>query len=318
MIISYLYILLYKNTPVHCNFEVVSQGCTMLYAEVMNMQKLFRRTSSEIHHSGDSWKIYDRKNKNFSGFNRNKFDIEDFMNAGHYHRTMTHERLLYIAVDRIRTAMPFVVFLLLYMIFFVLLENWNRLHYTVIHMHIDDLIPFCEVFVVPYLLWFPYVALSVILLLFTDNRSYHRLCTFLAIGMGAFLVISALFPNIQLLRPDIMPRDNIFTRLIAGLYLTDTPTNVTPSIHVFNSISIMLVASTSSSAVFRKLPVKVFWNVLGFLIVLSTMFIKQHSFSDVLFAFGLCSICYILVYRLGFTFISEKDSLAARHRAQFF
>ena len=50
------------------------------------------------------------------------------------------------AVSRkIRIAMPMCVFMAAYLGIFLLIENWNRLHYTVIHMAADDVIPFCEV-----------------------------------------------------------------------------------------------------------------------------------------------------------------------------
>ena len=32
----------------------------------------------------------------------------------------------------------------------------------IIHMKIDDYIPFCEYFIVPYLLWFAYIAVTVL------------------------------------------------------------------------------------------------------------------------------------------------------------
>ena len=36
--------------------------------------------------------------------------------------------------------------------------------FKVIHMGIDDYIPFCEIFVVPYMLWFAYIAVTVLFL----------------------------------------------------------------------------------------------------------------------------------------------------------
>ena len=41
------------------------------------------------------------------------------------------------------------------------LERTVTTHFHVIHTALDDLIPFCEYFIVPYLLWFGYVAWAV-------------------------------------------------------------------------------------------------------------------------------------------------------------
>ena len=61
--------------------------------------------------------------------------------------------------------------------------------------------------------------------------------------MTVFLLISTFFPNIQHLRPLKMPRDNVFTHLVLLLQKVDTPTNLWPSIHVYNSIGAHLTIS---------------------------------------------------------------------------
>ena len=66
-----------------------------------------------------------------------------------------------------------------------------------------------------------------------DEKSYHEVCTFLVIGMTLFLAVSVVFPNILFLRPETPPRNNIFTYMCERLFAIDTPTNVTPSIHVY-------------------------------------------------------------------------------------
>ncbi len=211
-----------------------------------------------------------------------------------------------ILYEKARIAVPMILYMVFYGVTFVLTENWNRLHYTVIHTAVDDRIPFCEVFIIPYLLWFAYVTGFTVYMLMQDEKSYHEVCTFLAIGMTVFLVVSIFFPNILFLRPESMPRDNILTRLCAALYAVDTPTNVTPSIHVYNSISVMIAVWKTDAKLMRSKAVKVFMTALGFSIILATMFLKQHSFSDVVIAAGLSIFSYILVYRMGFLFIGSR------------
>lgn len=53
-------------------------------------------------------------------------------------------------------------------------------------MAIDDSIPFIEYFVIPYFLWFGYVAAAVAYFFFKNKHDFYRLCGFLAAGMTIF------------------------------------------------------------------------------------------------------------------------------------
>ncbi len=197
---------------------------------------------------------------------------------------------------RYHHALPLILYGIIYLSWFAHLERTVTKNYRVIHMGIDDYIPFCEVFVIPYFLWFIYVAAVIMFFFFKNRDDYYRTCVFLFTGMTIFLIVSTLWPNGHHLRPYTMPRDNIFTHLLIGLYKTDTPTNLWPSIHVYNSIGAHLAIAKSSY--FKDKPwIRCGSFVLAVSIILSTMFIKQHSVFDVLTAFGLSAIMYILVYR---------------------
>lgn len=195
-----------------------------------------------------------------------------------------------------RHALPLIVYGIIYWLWFWHLEKTVTSHYRVIHMAVDDYIPFLEVFVIPYFLWFAYVSSVVLFQFFTDKTSYYRTCVFLFTGMTVFLIISTLWPNGHHLRPVEMPRDNIFTWLVAHLYHTDTPTNLWPSIHVYNSIGAHLaVIHNRKLAENKKLRRGSF--ILCVSIILSTVFIKQHSMFDVLTAFIMSGIMYLVVYQ---------------------
>jgi len=49
--------------------------------------------------------------------------------------------------------------------------------YHVEHTVFDDMIPFCEIFIIPYLLWFPYVIMTVVYFLFRNKnkKEYFQL-----------------------------------------------------------------------------------------------------------------------------------------------
>lgn len=187
------------------------------------------------------------------------------------------------------------VYAVVYMCIFYYLEN-RAVAYHVIHFGIDAYIPFCKYFVVPYIMWFGYVAITVCWLCIKDKEEGKRLVSFLMAGMTIFLFISAVFPNGLNLRPKTFDGDDIFIRMIKGLYAADTSTNVVPSIHVYNSIAIMI-------AVYRTQLLKkhnvIKWSmlILGVLIICSTVLIKQHSMLDVMVAFILSGLGYTVFYR---------------------
>ena len=115
-------------------------------------------------------------------------------------------------------AVPLIIYAIIYMTWFAWLEKNITGHYRIIHMAADDYIPFCEVFVIPYFLWFAYVSAVVVYFFFKNKEDYYRTCIFLFTGMTIFLIVSTLWPNGQHLRPAVMPRDNIFTRIrISGM-----------------------------------------------------------------------------------------------------
>jgi membrane-associated phospholipid phosphatase len=188
-----------------------------------------------------------------------------------------------------------VLYALAYLAAFFVLEQRDTAIY-VINFGIDKYIPFCEVFIVPYLMWFGYVAFTVLYLCIKDKEEGDRLVAFLMAGMTIFIIVSAVFPNGHHLRPRTFQRDNIFTRLIAILYATDTPTNVLPSIHVYNSVGIMIAVVRSWCFKNRKV-LKPFMLVLGVSIICSTVLIKQHSMLDVLLAFLMSAIMYLVCYK---------------------
>ncbi|MBP3872529.1 MAG: phosphatase PAP2 family protein [Lachnospiraceae bacterium] len=169
----------------------------------------------------------------------------------------------------------------IYMASFQIMENARHVHYHVIHTWIDEQIPFCEYFVIPYILWFGLnVWVVAWFVLKAERYEYYRLITALMLGMTAFLVVSVVYPNRLELRPEHVDTTNICGRLVAMLYGTDTPTNVLPSIHVYNTVVLCHAVNTNARLRRRKLLI-LSLNTLGVLIILSTMFLKQHSVIDV-------------------------------------
>ena len=138
----------------------------------------------------------------------------------YFDKPWTKERQL----ETIKCTIFVLIYAVIYFVWFFHLENTNAVHYTEIHATLDDKIPFLEIFIIPYLGWFAYCAIFfVMFLLMYDMEDFFKNAAFLFTGMTAFLIISSIWPNIQYLRPVVMPRDNVFTAMVSHLYMTDTP-----------------------------------------------------------------------------------------------
>lgn len=221
---------------------------------------------------------------------------------------MKQQNSLYL---KLRHGIPMALFLVLYLIWFHYLER-TVTKYHVIHLRLDDYIPFCEAFIVPYLLWFAYVAAVVIFLLFNNRQEYDRICAFLMTGMTLFLIISTLWPNGHHLRPSALTRDNLFSHLVALLYQADTPTNLWPSIHVYNSLGAHL-GVLHCPKLARKKGIRAASLILTVSIILSTMLLKQHSVFDVATGLLFGGIMYLALYKRDYQPAPKMTRLPQRY-----
>ena len=182
---------------------------------------------------------------------------------------------------KLNIFMPLFIFFAVYMLMFSLIERMDAPDYFYTYGPVDKMIPFCEFFVIPYFAWFIMVPGVCIYLLFVREKEYKRMSYMLVLGMSIFIIISIIMPTKLYLRPYVMPRDNIFCSMVSHLYHIDTSTNVFPSIHVFNTCVAMQAVRRSHARLFKKTGMRMGIDVLSVLIILSTVFIKQHSLLDV-------------------------------------
>lgn len=186
----------------------------------------------------------------------------------------------------------------IYGLLFLTVERlWIRPSYFPIHCALDDMIPFCEYFLIPYLFWFVFlVGIQIYALLF-DTDAFKKMMKFVIVSYSIAMLVYIVFPNCQELRPLAFERDNIFTRFIAGFYQFDTSTNVCPSVHVIGSVAVALCAWNSKH--FNTPGWRVAFSVTAALISVSTVFMKQHSVIDVLAAIPVCVIALVVSYGRG-------------------
>ena len=168
-----------------------------------------------------------------------------------------------------------------YLLSFFTIERLVTTHYWPTQLPIDNLIPFCEWFVIPYCLWYFFLVATGLFLLLRDRPGFRRYMDFLALTFFLSEAIWLLVPNGQDLRPLVMPRSNLLTQLVAALYRADTNTNVFPSVHVVGAMGAAWALQRTPALQHRPLLRKAA-SILAVLICLSTLFIKQHSVLDVL------------------------------------
>ena len=177
------------------------------------------------------------------------------------------------------------LYFLLYLSAFNFLETQISMpRVLLVHCRLDDLIPFCKYAILPYFAWFAWIPFTLFYLLWKAPREdFWRLCLPLFTGMTLSLLFCAIVPNGTDLRPAYIYGNDIFTRTVRALWRTDTPTNVFPSIHVFNSVTLALAYHHCARLRGRKwLWVRVSADLLCVSIILSTMLLKQHSVFDVM------------------------------------
>lgn len=184
---------------------------------------------------------------------------------------------------------------IVYFILYFLTENLIPIESChVIHSWLDDVIPFCEFFVIPYVFWYVLIVISLLHFMLYDIDSFKKLSTYIMITQAVAMIIYIVFPNRQDLRPIEFPRDNILTQLMGLIYSFDTNSNVFPSLHVAYSLGI---ASTWLKVKEAPNWWKTFVVIAVVLICLSVAFTKQHSILDAFAALPVGLLAECIVFR---------------------
>jgi len=163
----------------------------------------------------------------------------------------------------------------------------------VVHSFLDDVIPFCEYFIIPYFGWYLLIVGSLLYFMFYNPDNFKNLMKFIIVTQVTAMAVYIIFPNRQDLRPVVFPRDNFFTDLVKMLYSLDTNTNVCPSLHVAYSIGIASTWLKEKSVTWRvKIPIVVFC----ILVCMSVSFVKQHSVVDIYAAIPVCILAELITF----------------------
>lgn len=181
-----------------------------------------------------------------------------------------------------RHLIPIAVWFVIYMGLFCFREVVPPTNVHIMHCGLDDLIPGMAVFIYPYVSWFPYIVVCAVLAIRNlDDRQFNKAVLILTTGMNIFLLISYVWPTGLHLREDVTyDLTTLSGNLLKFVQTVDTPCSVFPSMHVY----VTLVLQYTLEMQKKLVPAWGVWSgrVLAVLIVLSTMFTKQHSAVDVI------------------------------------
>ena len=163
-------------------------------------------------------------------------------------------------------------------------------NYSTFYLTIDHTIPFIKYFVYIYDMFYPFMFLGLYLIYKSDKKKYKDTLKCLVIGFVISDIIFLIYPTI-IIRPDV--KIDSLTNLV--LYLTyyfDTPAiNCFPSIHcLFMFQLIFSISSIKTKNIYKVLSI-----VFAILVILSTLFIKQHYVIDAIVAFIICLIVNLIV-----------------------
>ena len=167
-----------------------------------------------------------------------------------------------------------------------------------ITIFLDKLIPFNEWFIIPYVFWYVYTFGTLLVLAYTDNKTYFKLLYSILIGMLICFVVYYLFPT-TVPRTEVIVPDNILKKAVLIIYSNDKPYNCFPSIHMLDTLLITMFLFKYSKSLLLKL------STIGICIsiYLSTQFVKQHSILD---AVASTILGVILFFAFESEFIAKK------------
>lgn len=163
-----------------------------------------------------------------------------------------------------------------------------------VHSPLDDIIPFCEYFIIPYVLWYLLIIGTVLYLMLYSVQNFKNLMIYILVLQVVATLIFVLFPNRQDLRPTEFANQNLFTDITAYIYKIDTNTNVCPSLHVAISIGIASAWIKEKSA---STLVKVLLVAFCISVCLSVVFVKQHSIVDFYVAIPICMLAEYIAFK---------------------
>ncbi|MFD0619657.1 inositol phosphorylceramide synthase [Paenibacillus sp. GCM10027629] len=192
-------------------------------------------------------------------------------------------------------------------IFYMVLNHGGEQVYNLM-TDLDNAIPFLPVFIIPYVLWYPFL-IGVFVLLCLKNRSiYYQTLLAVILGLiGSYLIYYVFQTTVP--RPELH-NNGILIQMVKGIYTLDGPYNCFPSIHVLTSY-LLWIGARSCHAI--PSSVKMIIGAISWSIITSTFFVKQHALLDAVGAIILAEIVFRFAALLLRQLFGYRPAVTVRH-----
>ncbi len=177
-------------------------------------------------------------------------------------------------IYKILISNNFLLFFLLLIIFLYPFFNRPQENIYILGSVIDNIIPLVPFFSILYLLYFPWLFINIFLAWYRKNNFKPLAYSLIIINVIAYLIYLTLQTHVT--REVIISQD-FFSQILRFIYNHDHPYNCFPSLHS------ALSASLASYYLITNSKNKYINVVIAILIIISTLFVKQHYVADVIF-----------------------------------
>ncbi len=152
---------------------------------------------------------------------------------------------------------------------------------------VDEKIPLVPQFILAYVMWYPLLAVFPLVLYSIDSAVYSQYIISIIVDIVISLAVYWFYPT-SFKRPKA-PEDSFSGRMLGLMYIIDYKgLNCMPSMHCSMCFIIIYYAFVCSG---MMVGLQFLFAGVALLIVVSTVFIKQHVLIDVISALPLACIC---------------------------
>ncbi|WP_226673573.1 phosphatase PAP2 family protein [Rossellomorea aquimaris] len=177
--------------------------------------------------------------------------------------------------------------------FIYTLLNTDTREAVILSTQLDEWIPFVPVFIVPYILWYAFILGYLFYFWYKDVPTFLKTLGIIVIGEVVCFVIYFYFQT-TVPRPELTG-SGTFVDLVGMIYSHDQPYNAFPSIHVLTTFAIILGNFNIKD---KHLFHSAFVPIMGSLIIVSTLFVKQHFVLDMVSSIFLTTFIYGIMFEL--------------------
>lgn len=188
----------------------------------------------------------------------------------------------------------YVIILVLTQCLSYFLSKISPLKPVLLSSSLDDKIPFIPIFVLFYVFWYLLLVFVPMMLYKKDNEKFK--IYFVSVLICLFLsALTFIFYPTMINRPSFKVT-NLSTFILNIVYFFDTPAvNCMPSVHCLICFMFLYVSFRNKNI---KFSLRLLLEIMSIIVILSTLFIKQHVLIDVFTAFILSFVVYMLVKSL--------------------